>query len=68
VTWDIIDGGVGTQASLGAAGVVEEIDYSVVDRAKALPGMDYRWGATVFVYGSVMTFDSRAFGGKTPQS
>lgn len=68
VTWDIIDGGVGTQASLGAAGVVEEIDYSIVDRAKALPGMDYRWGATVFVYGSVMTFDSRAFGGKTPQS
>ena len=68
VTWDIIDGGVGTQASLGAANVVQEIDYGIVDRAKALPGMDYRWGATVFVYGSVLTYDSRAFGGKTPQS
>ncbi len=68
VTWDIIDGGVGTQASLGALGAVQEIDYSIFDRNKVLPGMDYRWGATVFVYGSVLTYDSQAFGGKTPQS
>lgn len=68
VTWDIIDGGVGTQASLGALGAVQEIDYSIFDREKVLPGMDYRWGATVFVYGSVLTYDSAAFDGEQPQS
>lgn len=66
VTWDIVDGGVGTQAALGALGVLEEIDYGVFDRKKVQPGMDYRWGANVFVYGSVMTWDSAAFGGKQP--
>lgn len=68
VTWDIIDGGVGTQASLGALDAVEEIDYAIFDREKVLPGMDYRWGSTVFVYGSVMTYDSAAFKGEEPQN
>ncbi|MGF7159563.1 putative spermidine/putrescine transport system substrate-binding protein [Rhodoligotrophos appendicifer] len=68
VTWDIIDGGVGTQAALGAAKAAQEIDYTIVDPKKTLPGTDYRWGATVFVYGNVLTFDTQAFGGKTPKS
>ena len=68
VTWDILDGGVGTQASLGKLGVLEEIDYSIFDRAKTLPGLDYKWGASVFLYGSVLAYDTKALGGKQPES
>jgi putative spermidine/putrescine transport system substrate-binding protein len=67
VTWDIVDGGVGTQAALGAAKAAQEIDYSIVDPKKTLPGTDYKWGATVFVYGNVLTYDTKAFGGETPK-
>lgn len=68
VVWDILDGGVGTQASLGKLGILEEIDYTILDRSKTLPGLDFRWGASVFLYGSVLAYDTKVLGGSKPES
>jgi len=68
VTWDVCDSGLGTQASLGLEGMLEPIDYSIVDKNKIIPGLAYKWGPTGYIYSSVLTWDSKAFGGEEPKT
>lgn len=68
VTWDICDSGGGSSIQLGNAGYLREIDYSIVDRRKLLPGMDFQWGVTNYLYSFVLAYDTRAFPGRPPRS
>lgn len=68
VTWDVCDSGLGTQSSLGPEGLLEPIDYTIVDKNKIVPGLAYQWGATGYIYSSVLTWDSKAFGGEEPKT
>lgn len=68
VTWDVCDSGLATQSSLGPEGLLEPIDYTIVDKTKIVPGLAYQWGATGYIYSSVLTWDSKAFGGEEPKT
>ena len=58
VTWDIADSGLGGTGELGPAGLLEEIDYSVVDKNKVLPGFAYKYGVCNYMFSTVMAWDT----------
>ncbi|MBJ3774304.1 extracellular solute-binding protein [Acuticoccus mangrovi] len=61
VTWDICDSGGGSSIQLGTGGFIREIDYDVVDRKKFFPGMDFKWGATNYIYSFVLAYDTSEY-------
>ena len=68
VSWDVIDRGYQTSLELGRQGLLEDVDYSIVDRNKVLPGYANQWGVANYSFGYVLTYDTKAFGGKIPTS
>jgi putative spermidine/putrescine transport system substrate-binding protein len=68
VTWDVIDTGVGTIITLAKDGYLEEIDYSIVDKAKVPPGFAYKYGIANYLFSYVLAYDKTKFGGKAPNS
>lgn len=68
VTWDVMDTTLATAGELGAAGLMEKIDYSIVDKNKVLPGYAQEYGVAGYGFSNVFTYDSSKFGGKKPNS
>jgi putative spermidine/putrescine transport system substrate-binding protein len=58
VTWDIVDSGLGGTGELGPAGLLEEIDYSVVDKSKVTPGFAYKYGVCNYMFSTVQAWDT----------
>jgi putative spermidine/putrescine transport system substrate-binding protein len=58
VTWDIVDSGLGGTGELGPAGLLEEIDYSVVDKNKVTAGFAYKYGVCNYMFSTVQAWDS----------
>lgn len=67
VTWDLCDGGLG-YGNLAAQGLLEPIDYSIVDKNKILDGFRYDWGLTGYMYSSVIAYNKAKFGNAPPQT
>lgn len=67
VTWDVCDATAALSLELGRAGLLEEIDYGVVDKAKTLSQFAFRWGVGSYMYSSVLVYDSAKLGGRTPK-
>ena len=67
VSWDLCDGGVG-YGSLAAQGLLEPIDYSIVDKNKVLDGFRYDWGLTGYMFSSVIAYNKAKFGDAPPQT
>jgi putative spermidine/putrescine transport system substrate-binding protein len=59
VTWDIADSGVAGTGELGPIGLLEEIDYSIVDRAKVDPAFTYKFGVANYMFSTVMAWDTK---------
>ena len=69
VTWDVCDSGPGTTLELGPMGLLEEMDWSIVDRAKLVdPGFAYRWGIANYTFSFVLAYDKARFGDDPPKS
>ncbi len=68
VTWDICDATVGASMELGEAGLLEPIDYSIIDPSLTLPQFAYKWGIGSYVYSSVLAFNGPKFKDKAPTS
>jgi putative spermidine/putrescine transport system substrate-binding protein len=69
VTWDVCDSGPGTTLELGAMGLLEEMDWSVVDRSKLVdPKFAYRWGIANYTFSFILAYDRAKFGGDPPKS
>lgn len=68
VTWDIVTSGSGSAARAGAEGILEKLDYKVIDVANFLPGLyqDYCVGGDVF--STVLAWNTKTYGDKGPQS
>jgi putative spermidine/putrescine transport system substrate-binding protein len=66
VTLDVLDTAVGASHFLGADGLLEEIDYSIVDRNLDMPGLSHRYAVGAYTFSVVLAWDTRAFGGRTP--
>jgi len=68
VTWDVCDRNLPASVELGRLGLLEEIDYSIVDKGKIRPEHAGKWGVGSYLYSNVLTWDTRAFGGRKPQN
>lgn len=68
VTWDICDGSAFYAMTLGAAGMLEKIDYSVVNKDLLVPGMALEYGVGPFTFSNVMAYDASKFGADPPKN
>lgn len=68
VTWDVVTSGSGSAARAGAEGLLEELDYSVIDVSTFQKGLwqDYCVGGDVF--STVLAWNTNTFGDDGPQS
>ena len=58
VTWDLVDSGLGGLGELGPIGMLEEIDYSIVDKKKVVDGFAYKYGVCNYMFSTVMAWDT----------
>jgi putative spermidine/putrescine transport system substrate-binding protein len=68
VTWDIVASGSGSAARAGAEGILEKLDYKIIDVSHFVKGMaqDYCVGGDVF--STVLAWNTKTYGEKGPQS
>lgn len=68
VTWDVMDRNLHTALELGREGILENIDYAIVDRGKVRPEHANQWGVGNYTYAHVLTYNTRRWGGKVPST
>ena len=68
ISWDIAERNFHGSLELGPLGMLEEMDYSIVDAKKVLPGYAGKWGVGSYTYANLMAWDTKAFGGRAPRS
>ena len=68
VTWDVVASGSGSAARAGSEGILEKLDYKVIDVSSFRPGLwqDYCVGGDVF--STVLAWNTKTYGDKGPQS
>jgi putative spermidine/putrescine transport system substrate-binding protein len=68
VTWDVVASGSGSAARAGVEGILDKLDYKVIDVSNFLPGVyqDYCVGGDVF--STVLAWNTKTYGDKGPQS
>ena len=59
VSWDLCDSGVTGLAELVPRGLLTPIDYSVVDKAKVLPGFTYEYGVCNYFFSTVQAWEAK---------
>ena len=62
--WDLVDMEPFSATSLGKQGLMEPIDYSIVDRALMRPGFGDEFWASTYFYSYVIAYDATRY--KTP--
>jgi putative spermidine/putrescine transport system substrate-binding protein len=58
VTWDVCDSNAGESEYLGENGLVEQVDYTVIDPKKVFPDAKFRWGVSSYFFSYVLAYDS----------
>ncbi|MBC8792486.1 MAG: spermidine/putrescine ABC transporter substrate-binding protein [Tagaea sp. CACIAM 22H2] len=68
VTWDVVASGSGSAARAGAEGILEKLDYKIIDTKDFLPNFagDYCVGGDVF--STVLAWNTKTYGNNGPQS
>ncbi|MFK0692921.1 ABC transporter substrate-binding protein [Mesorhizobium sp. IMUNJ 23033] len=66
IVWDVCDGDGFTSEQLGKAGVLEEIDYSIVNRSMIRPGFVFPYGVHTYSYSYVLAYDKTKFPNAPP--
>jgi putative spermidine/putrescine transport system substrate-binding protein len=66
--WDVADSSFGDSILLGEAGLVEEIDYGIVDKTKVLSGMAMKYGISNYLYSYVNAVNYTKFNGNPPKT
>jgi putative spermidine/putrescine transport system substrate-binding protein len=65
-TWDIVDADPFSAIALGKRGMIEPIDYRIVDRSKMRSGFGWEYAASTYFFSYVIAYDSAHFGGRAP--
>ncbi|HEY4974033.1 MAG TPA: extracellular solute-binding protein, partial [Steroidobacteraceae bacterium] len=65
-TWDIVDADPFTALSLGKRGMIEPIDYHIVDRSRMRSGFGWDYAASTYFFSYVIAYDASRFGGRAP--
>lgn len=68
VTWDLCDRVFYNSIELGKLGLLEESDYSIVQKDKTLANTAGKWGVPSYSFGNVLTYRTKAFGGRIPST
>ena len=68
VTWDVCDGSAFFAISLGGAGLLEKVDYNVVNKNLLVPGMAYEHGVAPYTFSNVLNFDTSKVGNDPPKN
>jgi len=68
VIWDVCDTSSGGSLQLGEAGLLEEIDYSIVSKSKVRPEFAFRWSVCNYMFSYVMAVNRDKFGGNPPRT
>ncbi len=67
VTADVCDADLFDSIALGPQGILEPIDYSVVQKSRVLDGFALEYGVSVVFYGYAFMYDTKAFGANPPK-
>jgi putative spermidine/putrescine transport system substrate-binding protein len=65
-TWDLVDADPFSAITLGKQGMMEEIDYNVVDKKKMREGFGWDYAASTYFYSYVIAYDSKKYGDAVP--
>jgi putative spermidine/putrescine transport system substrate-binding protein len=66
VIWDTTDGGMIDSLTLGKNGLVQPIDYSIVDNSQVPAAFAGQYGVANYVFSNVLAYDSQATKGIAP--
>ena len=64
--WDIVDADPFSAQALGKKGMMEPIDYTVVDKTKTREGFGWEYAASSYFYSYIIAYDKKAFGDNPP--
>jgi putative spermidine/putrescine transport system substrate-binding protein len=67
-TWDVCDRNLAAAQELGQQGLLEDIDYSIVDKSMIRTEHVARWGCASYMFAYVITYQADAFGGRKPMT
>ncbi len=67
-TWDVVASGSGSAARAGAEGLLEKLDYKVIDASSFVPGFAGEYCVGGDVFSTVMAWNTKTYGDKGPQS
>jgi len=65
-SWDIVDADPFSAITLGKQGMMEEIDYAVVDKNKMRAGFGWDFAASTYFFSYVIAYDASKFGDMVP--
>jgi putative spermidine/putrescine transport system substrate-binding protein len=65
-TWDIVDVDPFSAEALGKRGMMQLIDYAVVDRAKMREGFGWPYSASSYFFSYILAYDRTRFGDTPP--
>ena len=68
VTWDVVASGSGSAARAGAEGILEKLDYKVIDISSFSPGLASEFCVGGDVFSTVLAWNTKTYGDKGPQS
>ena len=66
-TWDLVDADPFSAISLGKQGMIEPIDYTIVDKSKMRPGFGWDYAASTYFFSYVIAYDAQKFGSNPPK-
>src|SRR5258706_13516837 len=66
ISWDIVERNFHGSLELGPLGLLEEMDYSIVDAKKMLPGYAGKWGIGSYTHPHLPALGAQAVGGPRP--
>lgn len=65
-SWDIVDADPFSAQTLGRQGMIEPIDYDLVDKDKIRPGFVWDYAASSYFFSYVLAYDATRFGDEAP--
>lgn len=68
VVWDLCDSGMGTAIILEQQGVIQKIDYDIVDRSAVLEQAANEYAVGNYIYSYVLASNPKLLGGNAPQN
>lgn len=65
-SWDIVDADPFSAQALGKKGMMEPIDYAIVDKKKTREGFGWEYAASSYFYSYIIAYDAAKFGDNPP--